>query len=186
MILSINRKILDPLVRRFFAVIDPIKLSIVDIETGTIQIKNHPIESSFGSRSIEISNDIWLNKSDLIHIQTNKTVRLKDFTNIDILEISDTKIIGQKNSKMDHNVPKIQWVPEKFSIPLELRKINDLYIFNEKNEEKTINPESMIISNGYIENNISDLKKYDTLQLERIGFACVEKILNQKVYLNLT
>jgi glutamyl-tRNA synthetase len=181
-ILALNRKILDPKARRFFAVIDPIKLTIQDLEPNIIELKNHPVDKTFGTRKIETENSFWINSSDLQAIKDNPVIRLKDFLNVDILKVAKKEIIGRKSTETSHEVPKIQWVPENSSIPLELRTINDLY---ESVDEQIINPNSMIKSYGFVEKNINDLNVYDVLQLERIGFACLQQ-KSKQIILNLT
>lgn len=181
-ILAMNRKILDSKTRRFYAIINPIKLQIENLDRSLVEIRNHPKLKKFGSRKIETSNEFWINKSDLQEIKNNKTIRLKDFINIDITEIKEDQIIAQKSLSIEKNIPKIYWVT-KDSLPLELNRISNLYL---SDEEETINPHSMVTLKGFIDKNITDLKKYDTLQLENIGIACIKKINKEKVYLNLT
>lgn len=181
-ILALNRKILDPKVRRFFAVTEPIKLTIEDIEPRKIELPNHPSNKSFGTRILETNNTFWVSGSDLVDIKSHETIRLKEFQNIDIVKATKKGIVGKVSKNASHDIPKIQWVPEQDGVPLELRTINDLY---ESVEENKLNPQSMVISNGFIEKNILELNQYDVMQLERIGFACLQE-KDKKVILNLT
>ena len=111
-------------------------------------------------------------------------IRLKDFQNIDIIKATKKQITAKVSNNPSHGVPKIQWVAENYSLPLELRTINELY---ENYGEERLNPNSMTISSGYIEKNAQALDKFEVLQLERKGLACVqEKDKNKKIILNLT
>ena len=183
-ILSINRKLLDPTTKHFFAVVDPIKLVVNDLEPRTIKLKNHPSNTSFGMRIIETQNVFWVDGSDFQEIKNSPMIRLKDFQNIDIIKATKRQITAKVSNNPSHDVPKIQWVPVNYNLPLELRTINELY---ENYEEERLNPNSMTISSGYIEKNAQELNKFQVLQLERKGLACVqEKDKNKKIILNLT
>ncbi len=179
---ALNRKNLDPISRHFFAVVNPIKLTVQDLEPRTIELKNHPNESSLGSRTLETTDTFWIDGSDLENLKTHPTVRLKDFENVDIISTSPKEIVSKLSSNTSHDVPKIQWVPEKFSYPLEVHTINDLY---ENYEQDKINQNSLISSNGFIEKSVLELEKYNVMNLERIGFACMQS-KGKKVILNLT
>ena len=179
---ALNRKNLDPITRHFFAVINPIKLTVQDLESRTVELKNHPSEKSFGTRKITTGNVFWIDGSDFADIKKSPVVRLKDFQNVDILKATKKGIEAKISTDPSHDVPRIQWVPDTFSVPLELRTINDLY---ENVEEEKLNPNSMVSANGFIEKTVLELHKLDVLNLERIGFACVSE-KDSKVILNLT
>lgn len=179
---ALNRKNLDPIARHFFGVLNPIKLTVQDLENQTVELKNHPGENSLGSRTIDTSNSFWIDGSDLESLKSNSTVRLKDFQNVDILKATKREVVTALSANASHDVPKIQWVPGNFAVPLEVHYINDLY----KNfDEGTLNPDSLVSKRGYVEKSILDLSKYDVLNLERIGFAAVQE-KGKKVILNLT
>ena len=181
-ILSLNTKVVEPIAPHMFAVKNPIKLTVEGLEPGTIELKNHPREKTLGTRSIETGDTFWIDGSDLLEIKKSPLIRLKDFQNIEIVQATKKGIKAKVSSNPDHTIPKVQWVPVNFAQEIELRKVNDLY---DSIDEEKINPNSLIISKGFIEKNITNYKQYEVVQLERIGFACLQSKDN-KVILNLT
>lgn len=181
-ILALNRKIMAPKTRHFFAVTNPIKLTVKDLEPGTVELKNSPINKEFGTRKLETGNTFWIDGSDLQEMKNNKLIRLKDFQNITILKATKKEIVAMVSDNPSHDIPKVQWVPENYSLPVDLRTVNDLY---DSVEENKLNDHSLVVTKGFIEKNILDLNVYDVMQLERIGLGCIQE-KNNKLIINLT
>lgn len=148
-----NRKIIDPLANRYFAVFDPVEISI----KGGPEIKQteaplHPDFPERGKRRIPVNaRIIYVEKADmkkfdgkevgLINLYSIKLKRKADFT----------------NQEVKFEIPKIQWVSEP----------------NVK--VKLVMPDGSV-SQGIADPEIRDVKVDQLVQFVRIGFCRVDKV----------
>lgn len=143
---SYNRKIIDSIAKRFFFTPNPIKIKIKNApRIKEIKIPMHPTEN-LGFRKIKISNEIYISKDDY-ETYNGVEVRLKELYNIKLGENIFT-------SKKVKNIPKLQWVSKPF-VHVKLLMTDN-------------------ILEGYGEKDMAKLKPGEIIQLERIGFGCVE------------
>ncbi|MCW1291758.1 MAG: glutamate--tRNA ligase family protein, partial [Candidatus Rehaiarchaeum fermentans] len=154
-LLTLNRKILDPISKRLFFVIDPVKININ--YDGEIEIPYHPTQN-LGKRKIKVNGFVYISKNDL---EYDKLLRLKDFVSVRINK-DNTAVIVSKEKIGNEKI--IQWVGNDF-LNAKLVKINELL----KGED--INPESLKEYDGFLESNGSLLSEGEIVQFERIGFA---------------
>lgn len=154
-LLTLNRKILDPISKRLFFVIDPLKININ--YDGEIEIPYHPTQN-LGKRKIKVNGFVYISKNDL---EYDKLLRLKDFVSVRINK-DNTAVIVSKEKIGNEKI--IQWVGNDF-LNAKLVKINELL----KGED--INPESLKEYDGFLESNGSLLSEGEIVQFERIGFA---------------
>jgi glutaminyl-tRNA synthetase len=88
----------------------------------------------------------------------------------------------------------IHWIAEKFAKPAEIRLFERLFTVPEPDnteEGKTfidyINPNSLTVVTGFIENNITLNNAAQYYQFERIGYFCIDKdSTNKKLVFNKT
>lgn len=183
-LLAINRKIVDDIARRVFAVIDPITLHVNNLPRDTVEISYHP-KMDLGHRKIPYNNTFYVNHRDLEILKPGKTIRLKDLVNINIDEVkslnqSQIVVISDFYDDPSLNFSKIQWVPENYCLELMVNVPGPLYIDGE------INPNSLRIKTGYIEKSVLELQEGDLIQLERIGFGKIVSLNQKRIELNLT
>ncbi|MFW9903965.1 MAG: glutamate--tRNA ligase [Candidatus Thorarchaeota archaeon] len=182
-LLAINRKIVDDIAKRIFAVIDPITLYVNNLAENTVEIAYHP-KIDLGYRKIPFNDIFYVNHRDLKLFKPRKTIRLKDLTNIKINETTskENQIEVTSDYDEDHslNFTKIQWVPKSYSIELIVNVPGPLYIDGE------INPHSLTVEKGFIEKSVLELHEGDIVQLERIGFGKIVKMDQKRVEINLT
>ncbi len=65
------REVLDAGAPRRFAVIDPLKLRIVDLPAGhaeSLRFSNHPKDESFGAREVPFSDELWIEREDFMEV----------------------------------------------------------------------------------------------------------------------
>jgi glutamyl-tRNA synthetase len=155
-IAAINRKIIDPIVNRFFFVANPVKVHIDNmpkIKTAKLQI--HPDKT--GTRDIKVSKAIFIDKKDLIN-NLKLEVRLKGLCNAQIP--AKPGVIHKKilctGATPKYNLQVIQWVPKDHV------KV-DVLMTNGK------------IIHGIAETNVKDLKEGTIVQFERFGFCRLDK-----------
>ena len=85
---AINRKILDPKVKRYFFVVNPIKLTVTDAPKQKTTLKLHPT-MNLGNRIIETKNIFYIQKEDIMHLKTDNIIRLKGLYNVQITEMGN-------------------------------------------------------------------------------------------------
>ncbi len=153
-----NRKMIDSIANRFFAVFDPIKISVKNApKTKYTQANLHPDFPKRGKRKIPVDvNRVYIERNDFEKYK-NKEVGLMDLFTV---KLSKNAEFVSKNVKYD--VPKIHWVSKPNS------KI------------KMIIPDGSI-KKGVSEVNFKKLKVGQVIQMPRIGFARMEKIGREMV-----
>ncbi len=163
---AVNRRILDPVTRRFFFVPNPVKLVVDGLEPGEITIPFHPTNKSLGVKKITYTNEIYISSSDAQSIKIGDIIRLKYLANIKIVETNKDQVkavlIGGGPAQ---NVPIIQWVSSHRFHSIKVMVPGLLYI------DEEVNPESLKVVEGYAEENIEDVKIDEIVQFERFGFC---------------
>jgi glutamyl-tRNA synthetase len=164
---SINRKILDPLVKRYFFVSDPIKLTISKAPKRKLSLSLHPTKN-MGKRNIETNSVFFIQKQDLNNMQIGDIFRLKGLYNVKIQEIGKEINAKYESEELIPQSVKIQWTTQnnlkmKIFIP-QLLFYNG--VFNEK---------SLVELKGYAEAALSDISDGEIVQFERVGFVRIEK-----------
>jgi glutamyl-tRNA synthetase len=152
-----NRKIIDKIANRYFAVINPYRIRL-DYEVRKISIKYHPDFPGRGFREISIDpNEIYIEKEDFERFKNKNVVLIGLFT-IYLKEIS--KFISNEVSE---ETPKIHWV----STPNVKIKI----IMPNSNEKEAL-----------AECGIKDLEEGSLVQFYRIGFCRLDDKKNLVFY----
>lgn len=171
---AINRRIVEPIAKRFFVVFDPIRLVVsgLPINSGeiTATVKVHPSRPELGDRKISLPVRrgeviVVVPRSD---IAQNREVRLMDLFNIKIKELSDDGASAIYKSKDLEEArlskyPIIQWVPEQNNVRAVMYK-----------------PEGLKLNKleGVAEPAIKNEIVGSIVQLVRIGYARIDA--NQK------
>ncbi len=145
-----NRKIIDPRAKRFFFVLEPVKIELDDLPFDEVKAPLYPDKSRY--REIKVGTNLFVEKEDFEKFK-GEEVRLMHFCNV-ILD-KKSKVTGTENK----DIPKIHWVSESFSVKAEL-----------------VFPEKRVY--GIAEKNVENLKENELVQFERVGFArCDEKLI---------
>ncbi|WXG45274.1 MAG: glutamate--tRNA ligase [Candidatus Atabeyarchaeum deiterrae] len=166
LLLSLNRKILDPLAKRYFFVKDPFRLNVEDAPRLSVKLKHHP-EADLGYREIETRSVFFISRNDLPKI--NDLMRLKDLYNVKITELSDDGIIGRfAGREMQEGITKVQWTTDQH-IDVEVLVPDLLYRGNSLNEN------SLTTAKGYGEAACRNLEVGDHIQFERFGFCRIDQ-----------
>ncbi len=160
---SINRKLLDPIAKRFFFVENPISLHVENAPEVNVSLKFHP-ERNYGERTITTNGKFFLSSSDASQLKPGDKARLIEVYNIEILSSDNgirARYAGEENIE---KIRRIQWVvPE--SLPFKVIIIGPLLINDD------YNPNSIREATGLIESGGSDLKIGEIFQLVRFGFC---------------
>lgn len=147
---TINRRFIDPIADRYFFVKDPVKINVKGNKKETIKIRKHPAEDH-GFRKLTVNEEFYIPKKE----SKGSTIRLKDY--IKINRTKNKEYIPSKNQDLDSKVQKIQWVPAKNNVKIEV-------ILQDSSKTKGLGEESL-----------KSLKEGDIIQFERFGFCKLDK-----------
>jgi glutamyl-tRNA synthetase len=166
---SANRKVIDPIAKRFFFVPNPVKLMVNDAPHRMVSVPFHPKDKEFGKRDIQTKNMFFIPKSDVDQLKESDVFRLKDLFNVTVESMNNDQMVGSyAGEELIADSLKIQWVPENY-VPLTVF-VPDVLM---KNDE--FNSESLKQVKGYAEPAIKTLKTDEIVQFERFGFVRFEK-----------
>jgi glutamyl-tRNA synthetase len=168
-----NRKIIDPVTKRYFFVSDPIKLMLDNAPEKEKKIDFHPRDKKLGSRFIKTKKNFYVERSDMNNLNVGDVFRLKDLYNVKIKN-KNNQISGEYvGEELISDAPRIQWTTENY-VRLSVLIPHILYIgekFNKDSLEKV---------NGFAEESVASLKTDEIVQFERFGFVRIEKV-NDKI-----
>jgi glutamyl-tRNA synthetase len=143
---SENRKIVDKIANRYFAVLNPFRIE-VDYPIEKISIRRHPDFADRGVREILVNpKEIYVEKEDFEKLKGSNVGLIGMFT-IKLDEVS--KFISEE---IPQEIPKIHWV----SAP----NVNIIIVMPNGKEKEAI-----------AEEGIKELKEGDIVQFYRIGFC---------------
>ncbi len=140
---SFNRKYLDRIANRYFAVVDPVKIKVNNLPSF-VEEPLHPDFPERGKRRIDVGENIYISRKDYENY-FGETVRLIGLCNIKLQE--NVEFAG---NEILQEMPKIQWV-------------------SEPNIEIKILMNNGEIVKAIAEKNIENCSEY--VQLVRLGFA---------------
>jgi glutamyl-tRNA synthetase len=164
---SINRKYLDPRVKRYYFVPNPVELSVDGAPKKTVKLSLHP-DATMGDRTIHTDSTFFIPRDDAAKMQEGDVFRLKGLYNVKILQTGNKLEGSYAGEELIPNTAKIQWATDdhialKILVPGLIFK-GDVY-----------NPESLSELQGYAEKAVSDLPNGEIVQFERVGFVRLEK-----------
>ncbi|MEM4521669.1 MAG: glutamate--tRNA ligase [Nitrososphaeria archaeon] len=164
---SINKKIVDPIAPRYFAVFNPIVLAIRGFgEERKIVLRKHPNVDSMGYRSISLIPEnsvlkVYISKNDLELIKKFNVFRLMGFANLTEFNLKFTYAEARVHSfdietAKKFDAPLIHWVPVTECVKVQM-----------------ITPNGELIE-GFGEKGLAEEPVGSIVQLEREGFARID------------
>ncbi len=168
---AFNRKIIDPIAKRYFFVKNPIKLNVEGAQVGVRKIRLHPTNEKLGSRTIKTRSNFYVPKEDIEKINIGDTFRLKDLYNVKIKEKKDKILTEFAGDELLTDSAKIQWTTENF-VKMSIFIPGLLYLNGNYNKD------SLEKIEGFAEEAIAKLKTGEIVQFERFGFVRIEKQKN--------
>ncbi|OYT52947.1 MAG: glutamate--tRNA ligase [Candidatus Altiarchaeales archaeon ex4484_2] len=151
-----NRKILDPIVDRYFFVADPVELKVEGAPEMDVEIPLHPGFPERGVRESHLEKDdeggmtLFISKEDVNELEEGDEVRLKAAFNLEIKKINRKGVKASYLKEKNLDVPIIHWLQE--------------YI-----EALVIKPEEMVT--GFCEPSCVNIRIDAVVQFERFGFV---------------
>lgn len=185
---SVNKKIIDPIAPRYTAINkeELVEVNVEGITPTTRQVQKHPQNDAVGFRTIEYTPSIYLSLEDVKQLKDNEEITLRNWGNIIIKEIKRNEFgIPIHVNAVFHplGLPKnttwrLTWLPKIDGLSnVQLTEYD--YLFKEKSPDlsrilEVYNKDSKIVTQAVGDRDLNDLKKFDIIQLERIGFFTVD------------
>ncbi len=146
-----NRRLIDPQANRYMVVRDPVQIRLVGAEAGEVQEALHPDFPGRGKKTLPLKpGEVYLSKGDVRQLK-GKPFRLKGFGNV-FLKGKTATYMG---NELVHDMPKIQWAS---------RPHIHVTVMAPDGPWKGVGEPAM-----------ADLKPGQLIQMERIGFARVDR-----------
>ncbi|HYB04883.1 MAG TPA: glutamate--tRNA ligase, partial [Nitrososphaerales archaeon] len=162
---SINRKLLDPVAKRFFFAGDPVSVEVDEHPRMEVNLRFHP-EADFGSRQIETEGSFLISGSDASQLKIGSRFRLIETYNCEVHSRERELIrVRQVPEEPGEKISKVQWVTPKDSVPFTVMMTGPLLL------DESYNPESLKLLKGRIEISAERMKIGEIFQLVRIGFC---------------
>ncbi|OAT34073.1 glutaminyl-tRNA synthetase [Buttiauxella brennerae ATCC 51605] len=188
---------------RAMAVLDPVKVIIENFPQGEVEMvtmPNHPNKPEMGSRQVPFSREIYIDRADFREeankqykrLVLGKEVRLRnayvikaervekdEAGNITTLHCSyDPETLSKDPADGRKVKGVIHWVSAEHALPVEIRLYDRLFsVANPGGAEDflaTINPESLVIKQGFVEPSLQSAEKGKAYQFEREGYFCLD------------
>ena len=167
MLLSVNRKLLDPCSKRVFFVPDPVELSVEGAPKRKVAIPFHP-EMELGEREIATSGRFFVPKSDLMTMKKGATFRLMELYDVELTSAGAEPKARYAGEELVREMKKLQWVTSE---GVEVKVLEPGLLFN---EEGTFNKDSLGEAKGLAEAAFASLKPGEIVQFPRFGFCRVD------------
>jgi len=164
MLLSLNRKLLDPVSKRIFFVPDPTLLKVEGAPKRRVTIPFHP-QNDLGSRSIDTAGEFYVASGDLRGMKKGSVFRLMDLYNVEVTADGPKPRAKYAGDELIPNSRKFQWVASPhYGVKVTVPDV----LFH---EDDTFNEDSLKVVQGFAEESASALKVGDIVQFPRFGFA---------------
>jgi len=188
---------------RAMAVLEPVKIVIENYEEGkveTLSIANHPNKPEMGKRDVPFTREVYIEQDDFREeankkykrLVLGKEVRLRgayviqanriekdEAGNVTTIFCSyDDETLGKNPADGRKVKGVIHWVSADKAVPAEIRLYDRL--FNVPNPaaledfSESINPESLVVMNGFVEPSLATAEAEAGYQFERTGYFCID------------
>ncbi|PMN09153.1 glutamine--tRNA ligase [Vibrio lentus] len=188
---------------RAMAVLDPIKVVIENYDADTVEtltVANHPNKPEMGTREVPFTREVWIERDDFREEANKKYKRLvlgkevrlrgayvikaerieKDAEgNITTIFCSyDNETLGKNPADGRKVKGVIHWVSADKALPAEIRLYDRLFTVANPaaagDFAATLNPESLVTLNGFVEPSLAEGVAEQAYQFERTGYFCVD------------
>jgi glutaminyl-tRNA synthetase len=196
---------------RAMAVLDPIKLVIENYPDDQVELltaPNHPTDESKGSRQVPFSKTLYIEREDFREsankkykrLVIDKEVRLRNAyyvkaTRCDkdeqgnvttVYATYDPQTLGCDPADGRKAKGVIHWVDAARGVPAEFRLYDRLFnVPNPAGEEDyltTLNPDSLVVKQGFVEPSLAQAVAGDGVQFERTGYFTRDSVEQDLVF----
>ena len=186
---------------RAMAVIDPVRVVIENFEgEEMLTAPNHPNRPELGERQLPFSKEIYIDRADFREeankqykrLVLGKEVRLRNAyvikaervekdANGEITTIFctyDPETLGKNPADGRKVKGVIHWVSATHNHPAEFRLYERLFTVPnpgaEENIESVLNPTSLVVKHGFVEQSLGNAEAEKGYQFEREGYFCAD------------
>ncbi|MEZ8283505.1 glutamine--tRNA ligase [Vibrio splendidus] len=188
---------------RAMAVLDPIKVVIENYDADTVEtltVANHPNKPEMGTREVPFTREVWIERDDFRkeankkykRLVLGKEVRLRGAYVIKAERIEkdaegnittifcsyDNETLGKNPADGRKVKGVIHWVSADKALPAEIRLYDRLFtVANPAAADDfaaTLNSESLVTLNGFVEPSLAEGVAEQAYQFERTGYFCVD------------
>ncbi|MEM2910065.1 MAG: glutamate--tRNA ligase [Nitrososphaerota archaeon] len=168
---AINRRILDPVAKRYFFVPNPVLIEVEGAPAFHVELPYHPSEP-LGKRLVYTGNKFYIPRKDVHGLKEGSMLRLKHLFNIKVKEFTDYMVKATFVCKeVVEGIPIVQWVTEDH-VNVEVLVPDILYL-----DDGQLNPDSLKTVYGVGERACREIKHGERVQFERFGF-CIRDDVN--------
>lgn len=162
---AVNRRMLDPVARRYFFVPDPILVEVEGAPELRAELPYHPSEP-LGKRLVQTGSRFYVPRKDVQKLKEGSMLRLKHLFNVVLRELADDLVRATFVSReVVEGVPIVQWVTEDH-VRVEVLVPDVIYL-----DDGQLNPESLKTVHGIGEKACAEIKPGERVQFERFGFC---------------
>ena len=186
---------------RAMAVIDPVRVVIENFEgEEMLTAPNHPNRPELGERQLPFSKEIYIDRADfreeankqykrlvlgkevrLRNAYVMKAERVEKDANGEITTIFctyDPETLGKNPADGRKVKGVIHWVSATHNHPAEFRLYERLFTVPnpgaEENIESVLNPTSLVVKHGFVEQSLGNAEAEKGYQFEREGYFCTD------------
>ncbi|MDG2960145.1 glutamine--tRNA ligase [Bisgaard Taxon 10/6] len=186
---------------RAMAVINPLKIVIENLEAPeTLTMPNHPNREEMGTRQVQLTKELYIDQSDFREeankqykrLVLGKEVRLRNAYIIKAERVEkdaegnvvcvycsyDPETLGKNPADGRKVKGVIQWVSATDSLPAEFRQYARLFTMANPGAEEdiiaAINPQSLVVKQGFVEKSVANAEPEKAYQFEREGYYCAD------------
>ncbi len=201
---SCLRENLEGIANRAMGVINPLKVIITNYpehQVETLTMANHPKDESMGTREVPFTREVYIDREDFREEANRKYKRLvsggevrlrnayvikantviKDDSD-EVVELHcsyDPDTLG-KNPEGRKVRGVIHWVSAEKCRAAEIRLYDPLFTVDfpdasDQDYHKLINPDSLTIKQGFVEESLASAKIDQPIQFEREGYFCIDR-----------
>jgi len=171
---SFNRKIIDVTSIRLFMVTGPVKIIVKNNKLTEVELPNHP-QRDMGKRRVELDGNFYISGEDAKTLKVRDQIRLIELYNVKITKIGSEIEAEYTGNDFKAEFPKIQWIPQKSAVKLNILIPKTLFV-NEK-----FNEYSLETKQAYTESHYLELNEGAEIQFVRFGY-CRKDSAMQAIY----
>jgi glutamyl-tRNA synthetase len=164
MLLSINRKILDPRSRRIFFVPDPVELRVDGAPEKVVSMPFHP-EVDLGKRTVKTAGTFLLPRADLAAAKRGTKLRLMELYNVEMTSEGPQPTAKYAGEELVREMRKVQWVAPD---GVKVKVLEPGLLFNDDGE---FNKDSLGVVEGVAEAAFASVELGEIVQFPRFGFC---------------
>jgi glutaminyl-tRNA synthetase len=197
---------------RLMCVLDPIKLTISNWDSGTemVEVENNPGDETAGTRMVPFSGELWIEREDFsinpdkkynrlkpggeVRLKSGYVIKANDYITDDrnnIIEVICTyDPLSKSGMTIDRKIKgTIHWVSIEHGVNVEIRNYDKLFNVSNPNDsddfKDSININSLSINErSIIEPYINEYSSLYPIQMVRKGYYMIDSKSGNKIIFN--